>query len=180
VVQKVVPQAVPVAALEYEHAPAVHAAPVRHVGVDATQSVQEPPPRPHALAPVPVVHAPPALQQPAHGPSEQSPPATQRFVVALQTAPAGQSAALEQPHPPATQAVPLGLPAQAPHTAPPVPHCVPVCDPVGTQLRPLQQPVAHEVVVHAHSPLTQAWPLAQLEHAPPAAPHALVLVPATH
>jgi hypothetical protein len=156
VVQKVLPHEVPTAAFEYEHAPAVHVAPVRHAGVVATQSAQAPPPAPHVLAPVPVVQAPAALQQPAHGPSAHMPPATQRFVVVLQIAPAGQSAALEQPQAPATHAVPLGLPVHMPQTAPPVPHCVAVCDPVGTQLRPLQQPVAHEAVVHAHMPLTQA------------------------
>jgi hypothetical protein len=148
--------------------------------VFATQFVQVPPLAPHAVALVPAVQTLLPLQQPAHGPVAHDPAATQRFVVVLQTEPAGQSAALVHPHAPLTHALPFALPAHAPHTAPPVPHCAALCDPLGTQLRPLQHPVAHEVVVHAHIPLTHACPLAHDVHAAPPVPHALVVPPATH
>ncbi len=173
-------QAVPAPVGVYVHAPAVHAAPVLHAGVAVTQSAHAPPPAPQAVVAVPAVHALLALQHPAHGPSAHDPPAMHRPVPVLHTAPDGQSAEPVHPHPALTHAVPFGLPAQLPHDAPPVPHVVPFCEPGGTQLAPLQQPPAHDAALHAHAPLTHAWPDAHVAHDPPPPPHAAALPPVWH
>jgi hypothetical protein len=52
-----------------------------------------------------------------------------------------------QAHVPPVHAPPFEHAAQA---APPVPHCVVDCEPVGTQVLPLQQPLAHDVASQTH------------------------------
>lgn len=63
----------------------------------------------------------------------------------------------------------------AAHAAPPVPHWVVDCEPVGTQVLPLQQPLAHDVASQTHWPVVvlQACPVPQAPHVAPAWPHEL-------
>ena len=163
----------------YWQPPALHVGLERHCGWAATQSVQAPPPAPHAVACAPARHTP-AAQQPLHGPEAHAPPATQRPVEVLQAAPDGQSAALVHPQPPGTHAVPCGFAAQLAQAAPPLPHWPADWEAASMQLAPLQHPAGQEVALHTQLPPTHAWAAAHDRQAAPPAPHALALLPAWH
>jgi hypothetical protein len=89
--------------------------------VVAVQSVQLPPPVPHAAGALPATQLPPE-QQPLHAPAAQLPPGTHCPLAVAQRSPTAQSLAPLQPHLPLTHAAPAAFPAQLAHAAPPVPH----------------------------------------------------------
>jgi hypothetical protein len=92
------------------------------------------PDAPHAAAAVPVAHIPPLQQPPTHVDPDAPPHA---FVQA----------------PPEHVGV---SPLHAPQAAPAVPHVLLFCEPVCSQLFPLQQPVAHDAALQTHAPAAQA------------------------
>ena len=82
---------------------------------------------------------------------------------------------LSHPHTPVmvSQRTP---PAHAAHAAPAVPHSDADCDPGGTHVVPLQQPLGHDVASHMHVPAPlplalQSWPVAHGAQVAPATPH---------
>ena len=87
---------------------------------------------------------------------------------------------LQQPgHPPLPHAqVPLvhAPPFEhAAHAAPPVPHWVVDCEPMATQVLPLQQPPAQDVASQTQTPeALHSWPVPQAPHETPAAPQEAV------
>ncbi len=144
---------------------ATHALPEVPPPKPALQSAHTPPFSPHAPAPVPGWHVPPVA-------AEQHPPlhvcvvlqaVVQVWVAVSHALPAGQSAALWQPHrcgdPPERHAVPLALPAQEAQRGWP------------TLQSPVVVPVSHVLVAGSQQP-----PLHALCCAPPqVAPHVPVV-----
>jgi hypothetical protein len=122
----------------------------------------------------------PPEQQPRHGPALHDPPGTQVALACAQIAPGAQSPTALQPQWPLTHAAPDAEPAQLAHIAPPVPQVVAFCDENATHAVPLQQPIGHELLLHAQAFCTHAWPLAHVTQATPPVPHALLMLPIWH
>jgi hypothetical protein len=133
---------------------------------------------------LPVVQTPPQPSSAPHAAFVQL--GTQPQMPAWPPAPHVSSAAhwlfAQQDCPLPPHAPQLALPhvvpvAQTAHTVPPVPHAP--CTSPGSHVETLQHPL-QEVPSHAHTPVTQCWPLPHEPswHVPPqpsAAPHALPL-----
>jgi hypothetical protein len=120
------------------------------------QLAQSAPPAPHFVADSEAyaTHVPPA-EAVQHPPGQEVASQTQVPLVLLHSWPA----------------------LHVPQVAPPAPHWLLVSLPYGTQVLPLQQPFGHECASQTHAPLVvlHSWPVAQLEHAEPAAPHMLLV-----
>lgn len=137
-------------ALQPQTPPPRQRCPVRLV----VQFAQTPPGAPQVAGAVPIAHVP-VEQQPV-------------MQVPLPAAPQA---------PVHTPAAHVGVsPVHAPHALPPAPHVALSCAAARTQVFPWQQP-AHVAALHTQTPAEHAWPVAQLAHVPPAAPHAVTPVP---
>jgi hypothetical protein len=92
----------------------------------------------------------------------------------------GPAVQVQEPPPEVVAHVPLlvlqlWLPEQAAQAAPPLPHRALVSLANGTQVVPLQQPLAHELALQAHLPDAQVVPVAQAAQAAPAVPQVALL-----